>query len=919
MSTPLYTQYAAHANTTFVVDSSEALKAALQGLSGSEGGTILVDAAGGPYNLSVSNFGSADAPILVTSLDAGNPATFASVNLSNASHVIFDNLAFDHSSIGTDFGLADFDIRVSSSDHIEFTNNVMTGTANGMATYEESSNKGGNLALVQASNNVTFAGNVISEYFHGVAVFDSQDVTFVQNEVTAMQGDGFRGGGIEGGVISDNHFHNFYGAIQTITHNDMIQLWGTSVQTENKDILIDGNILDSGAGAATQGIFIRNETFGEGGPASGYFENITITNNTIYNGMPHGINLSDTIGGVVENNTVLWNQDSGFYRDAQTEMRSYGPWINGSNTVNTQFIDNVARQVNLNGVEQHNLNLALNYTDPTSANYVANHIVNHEMGSQATLTDMQISSTSPYHQIYGAQLKLEAPQASEADPVLTPVIVSRLIEGARELLELTAANSMLNGEQIAADEAEFLWTLSDGTQFYGQTVVVDFAGGGSHDVTLDITSPGGLTASVQRVVETRSETLIDQQFGAEYSIPERAVGYIATGDAGFRLDGNSKHVFERADHDMFGLDTLEMALTFKMDQADTAGGSVVRLAGSFSMNTYYHGGFKVRLVTEDGAFEIFAPVGTLADGEFHDIKMSYDGIVGRMALSVDGQIIEEIPASGQTTNGAYHDLILGSSFGSSAEGYIQSFSLSSPKTAAAPDVTAAQENMGDAGSKLASPDADADQPIISPEQEPATGKTPSQEPAIEEQANPEPGSAPFTPLGDIIVKDISVFRQNSSSSEHRLSSSQTDAAWKVNGFLGNNFDAVTSKNATFLSNTVFSEAPTVKVSPFATFGEDTPWALKKLLVELKQLQQSREDAENDENDASELTDLSGPKIVLGELDELAPTKQTVKIWGPVSDSANEGDAIWGLTSAMNDSFAFGQPLNIPDEHDSFLM
>ena len=658
MASPLFTEYDGHASTTFVVTNNSELDVAIKSLASGSGGTIELDASGSPYQVSASNTGSADTPILFTSLDPENPSVISELVLTNTSYMTFDNLAFDHSSEGTDFELSDYDIRVTNSDHVEFTNNTMTGTANGMATYEASSNNGGSLAFVKDSSDVVFSGNMISEYFHGVAIFDSQDVTLTHNEVHSMQGDGFRGGGIEGGVISHNYFHDFFGAIQTITHNDMIQLWGTSVSTENKDILIDSNILDSGNGAATQGIFIRNETFGDGGEASGYFENITITNNTIYNGMPHGINLSDTLNGLVANNTVLWNEDSGFYKDTETALQSYGPWINGQNSPGTVFEDNAARLVMLNGEYLHETNLALDYTDPSADTYAYNHIVNAGLGSDATLDDLAISPSSPFYGIYGAAIEEELVEddtasASDAAASIPTTITASIsisgIEGARDMLRLSAEGSLADGALIDPATTVVVWTLADGTRITGANVVVDFGAGGSHDIEVSVTAIGGATDSASTTVELKSEKIISADFAtaADSGKPSSVTSYDTEASLnGLRLDGENTYVFDRDDFDMFGLDTLEIDMDFRLDQPVETEGSVIRLAGSFSMNTYYHGGFKFRLVTDDGAFEIYAPAGTLSDGESKNINAHYDGPAGFLRLTVDGEVVGEIAASG---------------------------------------------------------------------------------------------------------------------------------------------------------------------------------------------------------------------------------------------------------------------------------
>ena len=418
-----FTPYAAHQSTTVVVETQQQLEDAFKSLMAGDGGTIKVSAAGNPYTLSMRNMGDEDSAVLIQSADTGNPATFSALNFSNISHVTLDSVAFDHSSIGLDRSLSDFDIRVGSSDHIEFTNNIMTGTATGRMTDDASSVQGGNLAKISDSSDITFAGNEISKYFHGIALHDVTDVVVDSNDISKIQGDGIRGGGVHNTQVIGNHLHDFYGAVQTITHNDMIQFWGVNAKAENSNILIDSNILDAGEGAATQGIFIRNEHFGSGKVADGHFQNITITNNVVYNAFHHGIQISDTRNAIVDNNTVLWNQAAVSQMRPTSDMQSSAPWIYGNNNINGVFTDNVAESITLNGAELHDTNLPLNYSDPAAENFVNNHVDNY--GSGLPALEMTLLPDSPYKSAYGAVIQAVATgkdkatdQSAEAPPVL---------------------------------------------------------------------------------------------------------------------------------------------------------------------------------------------------------------------------------------------------------------------------------------------------------------------------------------------------------------------------------------------------------------------------------------------------------------------------------------------------------------------
>ena len=570
----LFTEYAGHLTNQITVGSNAALTEAIQELLDGTGGTIHLDAAGGPYQIDEFNIGRAATPILFTSLDPDVPAEIDKIDLSNAAYLTFDNLSFVNTRAEADYTLSDFTIRVASSNHIEFTSNVMTGSATELALDE--SNNGGSLAMVTDSTDVAILGNTISRYFHGPTIVDSEFIEVQGNDISLMQGDGMRGGGLFEVSISDNVFHDFLGAVQEVTHNDMIQLWGRNVAVENRNIEIEGNVLHAGSGSATQGIFIRNETFGDGGPASSFFDNISITNNIIYNGRFQGITVRDTRNVIVENNTLLWNQDAAHLETPTADPLSVPPTILGTNLETFDFSQNISVQTIVNGEQLHTENFAVNYENSNAFEYVNFHIVNPDNGADATLVDLSLKSGSPFFGTFGANPDPES--------------------------------------------------------------------GGEDDETL----------------------IIDTVFGTDET-------------TSFRLNGTSHIDYDEAPIAMAGVDTLTINLGFKLDTGPESGGYLLRVPGLLGLNVYDHGGFKFRLVTEDGAFQVQAPLGTLSDGLFHDINIEFDSNIGTLSLFVDGVLVQEVAASGATIDASNQDVILGQSFGSAAEGFVQYFSVAVPE------------------------------------------------------------------------------------------------------------------------------------------------------------------------------------------------------------------------------------------------
>ena len=64
----------------------------------------------------------------------------------------------------------------------------------------------------------------------------------------------------------------------------MIQFWTSGTTSPSTNIVIRGNILDSGDGGWTQSIFMRNEMVDTGGAGDAmFYQNILIEDNVIYN------------------------------------------------------------------------------------------------------------------------------------------------------------------------------------------------------------------------------------------------------------------------------------------------------------------------------------------------------------------------------------------------------------------------------------------------------------------------------------------------------------------------------------------------------------------------------------------------------------------------------------------------------------
>ena len=394
-----------------------------------DGGTILLDSDGGPYWVNLDRLPEPHNPVTIKSSDPDNPAQVSQINIREVDNIRVENVIVDSTHLENRAEHSD-DVQIRSAENIEIVDSVFRHDADGFLDRGEEPSE--TLGYIKGCENVVFSGNTVSGYYHGLSVLETDGALISDNEFTEMEGDGLRFGGVQNVEILDNHFHDFYGANHQVTHTDMIQFWGANTYSLTENVTISGNILDSGEGAATQGIFIRNEKIWQPGETGRPYQNFTITDNVIYNGHLHAIHVADVNGLDVSNNTILWNEDSTmtFADGAPVNMV---PAIRVKNVFNSEVTDNISPQYILSSNTDTSGNKTINYNNPEAWNYAGNHFVDPFAGADAELSDLTLLPDSGWiNDGAGSSLSGVMPDPSPAptpdpdpapqpdDPVPTP-------------------------------------------------------------------------------------------------------------------------------------------------------------------------------------------------------------------------------------------------------------------------------------------------------------------------------------------------------------------------------------------------------------------------------------------------------------------------------------------------------------------
>jgi hypothetical protein len=402
-TTPNYTQYSGHSNTTITPKTNAELDKAISLLAENGGGTIVLDARYGPFQIDAANLGGSDSPVLIKAANPDNPPVISKIVLDNVSHMTITGVKVDHSSIADQLGINARDVRVTDSDHIEFVDNVFAGPADAYLDFSNYDDRASSGLTFETSKHVLLADNEVYGYFNGITFANSSDFQVLNNDIHSLQGDGMNGGGWVDAVVSGNHFHDFYGSNNKISHSDMIQMWGINDGPRHTNVEISSNVFDSSGMAPTQSIFISNKYFGTGDARDGYNDDIRIHDNIIHNGYSNGIVLGHTTNGQVYNNTVLWDQEANSHIPGDDHyLTNSMPQIRIWSSPGAEVTDNVAGNI----ASSDPSNYQLNYSNTSASNYVGKHVVDWSGGSDGLrdFSEYAFKSSSPLYGKTGSEL-----------------------------------------------------------------------------------------------------------------------------------------------------------------------------------------------------------------------------------------------------------------------------------------------------------------------------------------------------------------------------------------------------------------------------------------------------------------------------------------------------------------------------------
>ena len=547
------------------------------------------------------------------------------------------------------------DVMVFNSRNVTIEELVFTSNATERYVPAAGAIRGEDFGRIHNSTDVTISDNNVSGYNHGLTITESVGTKVTGNEITKMQGDGIRMGGVQNTEISSNHMHDFLGSLYTIYHDDFIQLWSTNTSLATRDLAIRNNVLDAGDGSAAQSIFLGNEKVG-GDPAFRY-QNIEVTGNVIHGGQSHGIlGLRGERRRRSQQHHPVGMSATTLPAVGAAEVNSV-PVIRMVNVDNGRIDGNIASGIYANSSVAIGDNAIIDYKGASSPNFVGNHFVDALGGGKRDGTSLNLKPDSDLSGKYGSDLTRGL---TSSDSGVKAVFLTETSKTDIHTVTFDAGFLVDENGHIG-DGYEVRWTLPDGTVLEGTKISHTFAKDGRVDVRLDILKDGVVIAGGQRSIDIQSKIIVSMDFDngavntSSYDLKDAPVGGSATDDGGWRI-GQGNTIFIHRDTDATH-DLGSFGLRMDLRVIDGDAGTFVHFHKVMGASVGKDGTVTFKLTTSDGTFEVDSGDIVVNDGAEYDIAIGYDG--ASLVLQIDGAVVDTVAATGLTGSQLYHGLVLG--------------------------------------------------------------------------------------------------------------------------------------------------------------------------------------------------------------------------------------------------------------------
>ncbi|EEB82541.1 right-handed parallel beta-helix repeat-containing protein [Roseobacter sp. GAI101] len=617
-----------------------------------------------------------DPPLTLTSANPDDPAIFDWMDIHGGQNITLDSVRFDYAyQAGQPDHIRPFEINDSRG--IEIRNSVFSGdrVLEGVAS-DDGFGHGYGLS-VRDSRQVTIEANDFHHWGRGAIFSQSHGVIVRANDIHHVRSDGLNFAEVTGVLIEENHLHDFSAAYGSQDHRDMIQFWTNGTDSPSAEILIRHNRLDMGQGSFTQSIFMRNEAVdSQDATDAMYYRNVTIEENSIYNGHLHGITVGETDGLTVGRNSLIAVPDP--QNEGQNKTALWVPAIT---------VASASRNVSIKGNLTNQINGENGQTDwQVQDNTMIQNLVPTMPGHYDDLfASSSMDRGSNGHHFIPLAGTLVDRGTTEMNSGFAFGEIGPLFQvGQGESLNTKVFDASLTAQMLhdaGVGDAIYTWHFSDGTTAQGLRAIRPFAQAGSHEVTLSVMHPSGLTYVAQTIVEIRGGKLLSFDSGDEGDFFAHGFGRShgldvmdAVQDDGLVLTGhNAVATVDRAALEgLRGSDA--MALNFSVQ--GTGAGDLFRAHMVFQAVVTIGGAIRFQLYDQAGNSAVVTSRGVWVNDDLpHDVSVTLkDGILD---LNIDGvqTAIARFPGTLPVSEG--WDLIFGNPWGQRGnfDGAIVAFDL----------------------------------------------------------------------------------------------------------------------------------------------------------------------------------------------------------------------------------------------------
>lgn len=653
-----------------VVSTSAELLSALSSAQGGETIRLAPGDYGDLYLGSKSGFNvNFSTPVKITSADPANPAVFSGLTMQNASNIHFESVTFDYDyAAGDPNWVSPFYVGACQS--VSFNKITFDGDlAQGTGTVADGYGNGRGLEIKQCSD-VTVSESTFYNWTRGMLVTGSDNVKVAGNEMHSIRSDGMNFAEVTNVVVENNHLHDFKHSPDSGDHMDMIQFWTSGTDSPSQNIIIRGNVLDLGTGDWTQSIFMGNEAVDRGAGSEMYYQNVTIENNTIYNGHTHGITLGETNGLTIGQNTLVAVEASNPLSGSVAV-----PVINvNASSTNVKITGNVTGAINGHeGQTDWNLtgNVFIQNDNPAQPGYYANVFLS--------------STTEPeggaHHYVIrpGGMIDTLGAGSEMIQPENTPDAHFHVysLPDSPGTVVFDASATLQSIDPALMQGARFIWNFGDGTEAEGMQVQHSFADPGTQNVTLTLVTQSGWAVSTHSTQVSSGNLVVwDSQTGQFVS--GEAMATAPTGGTGFKMsgDGLQHTVSNSLIQDFFGTDEFDISFNLTSDGGSSASGEIFRVHPALIVRVNDDGSLRVTMYTDTGmSASLQTSSINLLDQKPHDIRITFDGETDSLQIWIDGEVNAQRAITGDVPAGN-RNLTFGEPWGGQTfDGEINNFSI----------------------------------------------------------------------------------------------------------------------------------------------------------------------------------------------------------------------------------------------------